>query len=116
MCRLGEKGECDMEFVVNGARYLFTRDDGEVVEFNPVEISFIDHQLERHHWRVELDLEIDSNVECLNFSKMSRDELIDCCMEELEEKWKDNDLDSEPDYQEIVFNNAQENKMWRDDK
>lgn len=103
-----------MKFDVNGTRYAFTRSNGEVVEFNPVEISFISHEIQKHHWRVELEYEVDSNIDNLDFSEMSKEELIDYCIDELERRWENDTLDAEPDYQEIIFDSAQENEIWRD--
>ena len=84
-----------------------------IVQLTPAEVSFISHALERNNWAYEIDMEIESNEECIDFSAISREEFHDLCLEELESRWGNGWLNCDPDYQCIVFDVAQEQKIWR---
>lgn len=105
----------NMAFTWNMEQHVWEFANGtKIVKLTPAEVSFIDHALERNHWENEIDLEIDSNEDSLDFDEMPRDELLDLCMEELEDKWESGNLDNDPDYQSIVFEVAEDNGIWRD--
>ena len=104
-----------MNMVTDKTGYIFTRESGEQVKFSGYEISFISHWFERSGWQDGFDAEIDNNEESIDLTDMSRKELIELCMDELESKWENGTLDDYcPDYEGILFDVAQENGIWRD--
>ena len=95
------------------AIWEFTNDT-RIVPLTANELSFIQHAVERNGWESGLDDAINDDEDNLDLDMMSRDELIELCMDELESKWECRTLDSDPDYAEILFDVAQENGIWRD--
>lgn len=106
----------ELKWIAEKACWKFINNEKPAHEifFSPEEISFIGHALERVGWKSNIDIEIDNNYDNIDFENMSRDEFMDLCMDELESKWECGMLNNEPDYQEIVFDVAQENGIWRD--
>jgi len=102
-----------MRFKRNNDGFEFTRKNGEVVKFDPMEIAFLSHECQKLHWHSELEKEIEQNSENIDFSEMTVNELIDYCIKDMDERWKNNTLEDEPDYEGIVFDGAQENNIWR---
>ena len=99
----------------NGTGYVFTRDNGEQIEFTPVEIGFVFHEMERCYWRGNIENAIERCIEQFDFDKMDEDEFVQCCLDELESKWENDMLDDDPDFDEVVFEIAQDNGIWRND-
>lgn len=86
----------------------------KIVKLTSEEVSFIEHALERNAWETGIEAEIDANDDYIVFDEMSRDDLVEACMDELESKWECETLSTDPDYEEIVFDVANENGMWRE--
>ncbi len=95
--------------------YMFTKEDGTTVGFTFDEIKFIQDELETELWRSKLEDQIDINSENLDYiSSISPDEFFDLCMGALVEKKALYGDDFVPDYEEVVFDVAQENGVWLD--
>jgi hypothetical protein len=106
-----------MQLKVNGNKYVFTRENGEVVEFNHLEIAFLAFEFRKMEWIVELECEIDSNIDNLDFSQMSREEFLEDCLETLKFRWECNTIGNNSiDYQEIVVDEAEDSGIWRDEE
>ena len=105
-----------LQLKVNGNKYEFTRENGEVVEFNPIEINFITRQLERNKWLENIEFYIDSYKENFDFTEISREEFIDQCMDTLEDRWVSDTIGDNIDYQELVVDEASNAEIWRDEE
>lgn len=103
----------ELNYLPESAVYEFVTENRTIL-LTSVEISFLSHALEKNAWRAGIDFEIDSNEDNLDFGTMSREELIELCVDDLENRWECGYLNNEPDYQEVVFDMAQENGIWRD--
>ena len=106
-------GKSNMSLSFNNGVWEFVSENRTIL-LTPAEISFLAHSLERSAWEAEISLEIDSNEDNIDFSEVTKDELVDACLDELESKWELGTLNNEPDYQCVVFDVAQENGWWRD--
>ena len=109
------KNNMSLEWVADKACWRFFNGDAPAREIflSPAEISFIEHALEQNAWKAELEMEIDSNDDSLDFGEISKADFLDLCMDEMESKWECQTLFDNPDYQEIVFDVANENGIWR---
>jgi len=68
----------------------------------------------RHsEWRGNLEEAIDEDPDQYDFSKISRDEFLDLCIEEMQRQYENCSL-GEPDYSDIVFSTAEENDIWKE--
>lgn len=61
-----------------------------------------------------IDTAIDDNDGSIDFCDVERDQFIELCMDEMESRWECGTMNNSPDYQEIVFDVALENGIWRD--
>lgn len=104
-----------MKFTTNENGMEFTRNNGEVVKFDPLEVAFLAFEFQKLEWTSELEFEIDSNIDNLDFSKTSREEFLNDCLETLKFRWECNTIGNNSiDYQEIVFDEAEDAGIWRD--
>lgn len=104
-----------MNMVMERNGYVFIKENGNHVRLSVCEISFILHWFERSGWRDGFDAEIDNNEDSIDLTDISRKELIELCMDDLEFRWENGTLnDYCPDYEGILFDIAQENGIWRD--
>ena len=101
------------EVNANGTGYVFTRDNGEQIEFTPLEINFVFHAMERGYWRSNIENAIELYCECLDFDEIYEDEFIQYCLDELNSKWECGTLESDPDFEKLVIDLAHENGIWR---
>lgn len=68
----------------------------------------------RHsEWRGNLEDAIDEDESQYDFDKISRDEFLDMCIEEMQRKYEECLL-GEPDYADVVFSVAEENGIWKE--
>ncbi len=104
-----------MKYEATDLGYVFTRANGERIELTPSEVSFIYHGMERINWRGNIENAIELCEECFDFDAMDQQEFIQMCMDELESRWENLRIDDGVDYDELVFDMAQENKIWRNE-
>lgn len=102
-----------MKYESTDLGFTFTRDDGEKVKFAPDEITFILHEIEKRQWEGSIYNAIDLADGCIDFDSMTEEEFKQYCMDELQSKYECQTLESNPDFDELVFDIAQENGMWR---
>lgn len=93
----------------------FTRDNGETVQLSINELGFIAHAIEKNKWRYGMIDQIEYDEDNLDFSEISKEKLIDLCMDDIEFRYEIYSLGNDIDYGGILFDVAQENGMWRDE-
>ena len=109
------KGPADMTLKYNDIENVWEFFNGaETIRLSAVQISFLSHEFERHGWEYGIEDEIDLCSDSIDFSEISREEFVDMCMDEMQSKWEIGYLNTEPDYEQVVFGVAEENGIWRD--
>lgn len=79
------------------------------------EAQFIAKALKRQQWRYDIENQIEYDEDNLDFSETSRNEFIDMCLEDIDARIEIYGVDNyEPNIEEIVFDVAQDNDIWRD--
>lgn len=105
-----------LEWIADKAcwRFINRNNPAREVFFSPAEIGFIEHSLERNAWQSGIAEQVEYDEDNLDFSTITREEFIDMCDDELQNRWEICSDIGDPDYGGIVFDVAQENGIWRD--
>lgn len=78
------------------------------------EVNFIEQSRKRERWSYDIENQIEYDEENLDFSETTRKEFIDLCFEEIDSNIDIYGDDWEPTIEDIVFDVANENGIWRD--
>ena len=79
------------------------------------EVNFIVQSRERERWGYDISDQIEYDEDNLDFSETTRNEFIDMCLEDIDARIEIYGVDNyEPDIEEIVFDVANDNGIWRD--
>ena len=102
----------------DGNRYILNRPDGSWMVLELEEVNAIESYRRHERWKNDLQNQIDWENEDgnLDFSgEIDRDEFVRLCMEDIDENCEiyGGEEYYSPDFEEIVFNIAEENDIWR---
>lgn len=95
---------------------LMLRREGEEFTLTSAEIYELQSHFRKLDWRSSIEERIDMDEEYLDFSKMSREEFVEECLAEAEEKWEYYFEFGEETLNDIVYEKAQELEIWRDEE
>ena len=106
-----------MEWYDDKAAWRFFNGDAPAREIwlTNKEANFIAMALKHDRWRYDLMNQIVYDEDSLDFSKVTMQEFIDLCIEEIDSNIEIYGDEWEPDVEDIVFDVAHENEIWRDD-
>ena len=104
-----------MKLTYMGNREYELRDDnGRLLETLTHEECYCIAEYFRHQeWRGNLEDAIDDDEDRYDFSRISRDEFLDMCVDEMQRMYEECLL-GEPDYYDIVFGVAEDNEIWKE--
>lgn len=91
-----------------------TKDNGETVTLSPQELSLIDEYRQTVLWRYGVEDQIAQDEDNLCFDRISKEEFIEMCLEDIISGFMSDNPYAEPEYDSVVFDMAQSEEMWRD--
>lgn len=104
-----------MRMVWNDRRNAWRFEDGaNCFWMTHEEAQFVVNTLRRQKWRYKIMDQIEYDEDNLDFSETTREEFIDLCFEEIDSNIGIYGDDWEPTIEDIVFDVANENEIWRD--
>ena len=79
------------------------------------EVNFIVESRKRERWRYDIENQIEYDEDNIDFSETTKEEFIALCFEEIDSNIEIYGDDWEPTIEDIVFDVANENGIWRDE-
>lgn len=101
----------ELTYMENG--YYQLNSENRTVLLTYGECKCIVDYFRRLGWRGMLNAAIDNDEDHYDFSKISREEFLDMCIEEIQWKYDAGTL-HEPEYDDIVFDMAEGNGVWKE--
>ena len=99
---------------VDDGKYELRDDSGRLLNvLTHEECNCIAEYFRHSEWRGNLEEAIDEDEDQYDFSEISREEFLDMCIEDMQEKYECCSL-GEPDYADIVFGVAEDNGIWKE--
>lgn len=104
-----------MRMIWNESRNAWRFEDGaNCFWLTNEEAHFIANTLKRQQWRYKIENQIEYDKDNLDFSETTQEEFVDLCFEEIDSNIEIYGDDWEPTIEDIVFDVANENGIWRD--
>lgn len=102
-----------MEIKRTESGYLLSRGD-ETFALTSLELGVIAHFIRKDEWRCQIEERIDMEEENFSFDNISREEFVEECVTEAENKWECCFSFGEETINDIVYDKAEEYEIWEE--